>query len=247
MKNPLPILRSSFFVTRKRSRITNNESRIPAFTLIELLVVVAIISVLAAMLLPALKNARQSARRVWGMNNLRQVGMAINLYRGDNNGCTPDNGVWAVPGAELLLPYVRSNVLYTAKSSSPCPEYYYPPDPTVPLGVFASNLNIMGGRLSGGLPVPVRRMEEVKNVSTTFLIAHGGDGWASWSPTHFENSFNGVSTINPPYWRTGTFFYFVDDHLEWVPYAGLTLSKWWSLHPSPDANWIGYQFLFYGP
>lgn len=59
------------------------------FTLIELLVVVAIISILAALLLPTLGRARDSARRISCVANLRQLGIAMQLYAGDNNDSFP--------------------------------------------------------------------------------------------------------------------------------------------------------------
>ena len=64
------------------------------FTLIELLVVITIIALLIALLLPALRWAVEGSRNVKCVNNLHQIGIAMNLYAGDNDEFLPYGSVW---------------------------------------------------------------------------------------------------------------------------------------------------------
>lgn len=106
----------------------NRTTRRPGFTLIELLVVIAIIAILVSLLLPAVQQAREAARRTQCKNNLKQIGLALHnyldVYRAFppsfvsdiSTGQNTSGGEWSVHAR--LLPYLEQANLYQAANLS---------------------------------------------------------------------------------------------------------------------------------
>lgn len=82
-----------------------------AFTLIELLVVISIIAILAALLLPALTRAKESANRVRCASNLKQFELAMKIYLNDYQGYFPPRDNTNYWPEQLLSYYVNTNLL----------------------------------------------------------------------------------------------------------------------------------------
>lgn len=74
---------------RKIRRLKFSRVKFFSFTLIELLIVIAIITILAGMLLPTLKSARERVKAIQCLNNLKQVGLSAQMYGNDCNGLIP--------------------------------------------------------------------------------------------------------------------------------------------------------------
>lgn len=80
-------------------------------TLVELLVVIAIISALAAILLPAVRAARGASRKIACQNNLRQIGLALELHHSEKKHY-PADGLNSYGMQAFLLPYLEEQALY---------------------------------------------------------------------------------------------------------------------------------------
>jgi prepilin-type N-terminal cleavage/methylation domain-containing protein len=101
--------------------LRNTSRRQRSFTLLELLVVVAIIGVLAGLLLPALAGARERAKRIHCLSNLKQIGSSLTAYAADNEGYSPPT--WLANGSPLIwdglagVPQGYGMALATAESA----------------------------------------------------------------------------------------------------------------------------------
>lgn len=136
-------------VSRRQSRFTDH--RCSGFTLIELLVVIAIIGLLVALILPAVQNAREAARRAECKNKQKQIGLAMHAFH-DSYGRLPNGKLlnrttsssWGQSIWTLILPYVDQAPLYKkidlklpmipnnqAALATGIPLYVCPSDPTL--------------------------------------------------------------------------------------------------------------------
>lgn len=103
-----------------------NDKISQAFTLVELLIVITIISILAAMLLPALGSAREKAKQATCNNSLKQIGLAIFMYNQDYDDWMPihygEGEDWSYPdGPDWQYSLITGGYISVAVSRQGCP------------------------------------------------------------------------------------------------------------------------------
>lgn len=206
-------------IRRKPGLPTPRSLRSRSFTLIELLVVVAIISILAALLLPSLQRTRLLAKRVTCLKHMQQVGLALQMMGNDNNGWlnginmgTDTNG-GAVAGdwTVLVSPYLgaaqtnwngQHKLISYASTDTGCPgrlSSRY--DSSLPGWVegwypYGANTLFVGY----GYP-PMHSLNEVHHPTRVYLVSDCYTAWpSSWLPGHTNPTATGA-------WGSGTWFH----------------------------------------
>jgi len=154
-----------------------------AFTLIELLTVIAIIGILAAILIPTVGAVRKTAKGANCIANLRQIGVAINIYPSDNKGYyprlrfnyAPDDPVNNLNWAKALYPYIPTQAGVNKSLSSKiflCPAEEIQPDPSKVnvIHYMATYVLEKTNAAAAAAPNGPRLASSIPNPSRTFLL-----------------------------------------------------------------------------
>jgi prepilin-type N-terminal cleavage/methylation domain-containing protein/prepilin-type processing-associated H-X9-DG protein len=229
---------------------SQSDRRRQGFTLVELLVVIAIIAVLAGLLAPGLSNAREKGRSVSCVNNLRQLGVAIQMYFDENDGnivaLSGYSPTWDDTSTQawtkLLLPYVSNKVEMYQDLGRP------PWMPQIPVGYY---LNLLPAFVEAGSPGSgeyTLRTRAIQNptafimMSEDLYISPGVLFTPDIDPSNETTDRSGFSSNNPTYPppHSGlSNFLFADGHVaafaRWdaaqMTYWYHTMANWQSTKP----------------
>jgi prepilin-type N-terminal cleavage/methylation domain-containing protein/prepilin-type processing-associated H-X9-DG protein len=200
-----------------------------AFTLIELLVVIAIISILAAILLPVFTQVREKARSTQCVSNVRQIGMAANMYFTDWDGRLffHHAGLEEITWASRLKPYTRNHNIYICPSD-PATALVNPNTnevhrPSYLLNAYFTHNFPPGASEDSEEPINQYVQDDPRMVraADTVLFCESGITAQGHNQDDYD-AWNGLSTVEPLFnvnrHTGGTNYTFVDGHAGWRKY-----------------------------
>jgi len=156
-----------------------NQRRQRGFTLIELLVVIAIIAILAAILFPVFAKAREKARQISCLSNMKQLGLGFTQYNQDYDEKFTGSYFYGQGWAEEIYPYVKSTAVYICPDDPRAPganeTAYYPNKLS-----YAANAHLLDiNKASDPLATPAT-LSQLVAPSTTVLLYEGQSAWAGY-------------------------------------------------------------------
>ncbi len=191
------------------------------FTLIELLVVIAIIAILAALLLPALARAKESARATQCISNLRQLGYAVRLYAEDFADEFPRSQHSAF--VHGVMPWERTVASYLGSSSAAWTNllagvYHCPSDSRSEPWSYGLNVyyELVETDDYFGKPQTWRRVMQVPRPTATILFAENNSRADHLMP-HFWASAADAADLAASRHRRRANYVFVDGHAQLLP------------------------------
>ena len=208
-----------------------------AFTLIELLVVISIIALLVSILVPALREAREQARRAVCSSNLRQIGIMHQMYAEDNNGYFPCNNATIT---YFYLNRVVGDYMSSLHQAWQCPSdrrRLANGDPIIPSYRYNRYMTNKDGKWDDEEDNVSEKLDDVRTPSMVVAVLDGNyfneeylDNLA-WYAQHPVQT--GVGFVDSAEWNPhsgGVNVLLVDGHVEWLKapperynsYAGLT-------------------------
>lgn len=204
-----------------------------AFTLVELLIVVAIVALLAAILLPVFNKVQDSSKTSSCQSNLRQIGIAMELYASDYRGIYPSsyaastNCTWSDAAAQ----YAKSDTIFTCPKA---PEQFYQTGCLAEATVDGVGHDYDGGYL---LNIPdserssIVNQNRIRTPTQMILVTEGN------SPGHVTYVRNGVGPLTDELLKytnlefrhnNGVNALFADGHIKWLTKDTLRDRKYWS-------------------
>jgi len=212
-----------------------------SFTLVELLVVIAIIGLLAGLSLPAISGAMAKAKSSECVNNLRQIGTAMNLFASENNGYLPyasgPNAAgtgnsfgfnnWEAPLA-VIMGVGTGSVSFPSKDSFQNAKAKHPFNcPACKTGFRTYTANMRGmGFLPGGNAYPQRKIASLVKSSQLILVADDtfGDPAPANSGTDYFDESNYTNRIGIRHGGRANAL-FGDFHVESITVSNLIVSN----------------------